>query len=73
MSVPDMWPIEMFLIFLLGDSIARVLSSLVAFHFLFPSSSGAVQQARNEALINFVPNTSRITCGWKLDICGTFS
>jgi hypothetical protein len=63
MGVSDMWPIELFLIFLLGDSIARVLSSSTAFHFLFPSSVKAVQQAWNEALIDFAPNTSRITCG----------
>ena len=67
MGVPDMWPIELFLIFLLGDSIARLLSSSMAFHFLFPSSAEAVHRAWNEALINFAPNTSRITCGWKLD------
>ncbi len=58
MGVPDMWPIEMLWIFLLGDSIARVLSTSVDFHFLFPplSSVMALQQAWNEAIINFAPN-----------------
>ena len=68
MGMPDMWPIEIFLIFLLGDSIARLLSTSVDFHSLFPPlSARALQQAWNEASHKFCAEPSRITCGWKLD------
>ena len=52
-------------ILLLGDSIARVLSTSVDLHFLLPPSARALQQAWNEALIKFRAGPSRITCGWK--------